>query len=264
MSKTPKWIKGFVSHPITGFFVGIAGIVLAIYFYFAGITKPNLIFLLHPIRTPIVLAGNLSDISVSLRGKPINGNLTAAQFIIWNSGKTPVRHEDILKPIVLLTTSNSPIYKATIRNVSRDVVRFQLITNEMNSGRLSFDWKILEHNDGASIQVLYGGDHKMVFFESDGVVVGQRQVPFEILDVEHQSLKSTVFGVFGFLILALLCAAGTKSCIKELIKAIHNKKNWKLILVNVLMVITCGVITILSCIVALLSFFAKNAPPFDF
>ncbi len=217
--KTSKWLKGFISHPITGFFVGIIGILLAIYFYFDGITRPNLIFLVHPIRTPIVLAGKLSDISVSLRGKPINGDLTAAQFIIWNSGKAPVRHEDILKPIVLLTSSNCPIYKATIRNVSRDVVVFQLITNEMDSGCLSFDWKILEHNDGASIQILYGGDQKMVFSESSGVVVGQRHVPFQVLDVEHASLKSTIIGVLIMLSLALVFAVVTKKsrptpCIK--------------------------------------------------
>jgi hypothetical protein len=61
-TKTSKWIKEFVSHPVTGFVIGITGVILAIYFYFAGITKPNLIFLVHPIRTPIVLAGNISDI----------------------------------------------------------------------------------------------------------------------------------------------------------------------------------------------------------
>jgi hypothetical protein len=59
--------------------------------------------------------------------------------------------------VILSTTSNAPIYEVTVRNVSRDVTGFQIITNDIATGHPGFDWKILEHNDGASIQIIYGG-----------------------------------------------------------------------------------------------------------
>jgi hypothetical protein len=82
-------IVRFLSHPLTGFAVGIIGIVLAIYFYCAGDKKPKLMFLIHPIRTPIVQAGKLSDVSVSLRGKPINGDLRRAFVQSHTRRKSP-------------------------------------------------------------------------------------------------------------------------------------------------------------------------------
>lgn len=262
----PGKTKIFLSHPITGFSVGIVGIALAIYFYWAGIKEPKLIFLIHPVRTPIVQAGRLSELSVSLRGKPINNDLTAAQFVIWNSGKAPVRHDDILKPIVLMTVSNCPIYEATIRNVSRDVVGFQLITNGMASGYLGLDWKILEHNDGASIQILYGGDQKMNFLEAGGVVIGQSHVPFQVLNVETKNLSGTVqiiFFDFILLFFALISTVYIVSGIKNLVKSIQNRKIG-LVLIHTLKICGCGLIAVVLYFVVYGSFFVKNAPPFDF
>ena len=261
--KSKSGLARFLSHPITGFVVGIIGIVLAIYFYYAGRTEPKLILLLHPIRSPIVQTGRLSDLSVSLHGKPINGDLTAAQFILWNSGKAPVRHEDILKPIILMTASNCPIYEATIRNVSRDVVGFQLVTNDMASGRLGFDWKILEHNDGASIQILYGGSQKLAFLENGATVVGQRFIPFQILNVSNTNLKQEVGAtvVLGFL--AWACMSGLKDYFKKFRKALREGKKKNIVDASGGMIFTGG-LTILFCLLIFYIFVGNNAPPFGF
>jgi len=249
-----------MSSPITGFAVGIVGIILAVYFFYAGIAEPNLILLIHPVRTPITLAGKLSEISVSLRGNPINGDLTAAQFILWNSGKAPVRHEDILKSIVLHTPSNCPIYEATVRSVSRDVTRFQIITNDIASGRLSFDWKILEHNDGASIQLLYGGDQKMPFFAS-GTVVGQSHIPFEVLNVNQTTFKSAFTMAVIAAGLSLFCANITRQGTTNLVKACKARK-FKEILDSFFGVLFFGALTVLLVFIAIEAFLTKNAPPF--
>jgi len=254
-------IKGFISSPITGFAIGIIGIILAVYFYYVGISEPKLILLIHPVRTPITLAGKLSEISVLLHGKPINGDLTAVQFILWNSGKAPVRHEDILKPVVLLTFSNCPIYEATIRSISRDITSFQLITNDMSSGRLSFDWRILEHNDGASIQILYGGDQKMPFLESGGVLVGQSHIPFEVLNVNQTTFKSAFMMSLIMTILSLFCANIARQGVVSLIKSC-KAWNLKQIFDNTFGVLFFGALTVLLAFIAIEAFLTKNAPPF--
>jgi hypothetical protein len=261
--KSPFSIVGLLSHPLTGFAVGIIGIILAIYFYFAGDKAPKLMFLIHPIRTPIVQIGRLSNLSVSLRGKPINGDLTAAQFIVWNAGKAPVRHDDILKPLILATTSNCPIYEATIRNISRDVTGFQLITNDIASGRLGFDWKILEHNDGASIQVLYGGDQKLSFKEGGGVVVGQSHIPFQVLNVNSGSMFKQVAAGALFLTLMVVLAVSLKDSIKNVRKAVHEGKlkgifeAWMSIIFFLTLEWIFG-----FCLFSV--FVSNNAPPFNF
>jgi hypothetical protein len=222
-AKPQNPVLRIVCHPVTGFIVGIVGIVLAVYFYFAGVSKPNLTLLLHPIRTPIVRAGGLSELSVSLRGKPIAGNLTAAQFVIWNAGKAPIRHADILRPLVLMTASNCPIYEATIRSVSRPVIAFQLVTNEIASGRLGFDWKILEYNDAASIQVLYGGDQELGFSEV-GVMVGQNSVPFQYLNTKRTSRGATLFAAVGCLTLSGFFLFGLTRQIDVLVRARASRR----------------------------------------
>jgi hypothetical protein len=88
-------VMKFISHPITGFVVGIVGIVLAVYFYYVSEREPKLTLVIHPVRASIVQTGRLSELSVSLHGRPVTGDLTAAQFVIWNAGKAAIRHEDI-------------------------------------------------------------------------------------------------------------------------------------------------------------------------
>lgn len=252
-----------LSHPITGFAVGIIGVILAIYFYYAARTEPKLILLLHPVRSPIVQAGKLSELTVLFNGKPIQGDLTAAQFIIWNSGKAPVRHEDILKPIVLMTASNHPIYEATIRHVSRDVVGFQVATNHLAEGKLGFDWKVMEHNDGASIQILYGGDQKLPFLDNDAAVIGQRRIPFQYLNVDSKSLIQRIGAnvLFGFL------AFGTMAAFRENIKKARKctrEKNKKGFWDAIFWAVICCIGAVMFCLAIFTSFVSNNAPPFDF
>lgn len=255
-------ITKFLSHPLTGFGVGILGIGLAIYFYIAGDKEPKLMFLAHPIRTSIVQAGKLTDVSVLLRGQPINGDLTAAQFIIWNAGKAPIRHEDILKPIFLSTVSNYPIYEVSIRNVSRDVTKFQIITNEIATGRLGLDWKILEQNDGASIQILYGGNQNLKFYD-EGVVVGQDKIPFQVLNLDNRSMtKNVIFaGILCLLIVAM--AKWVIDNVKGLNVAIHARKWGDIIAYSIGIMICSGLLT-LFCTVIFLIFARNNSPPFEF
>jgi len=251
----------FMAHPGTGFSIGIIGILLAVYFYYAGDKEPKLFLLIHPVRTPIVQAGKLSDVSVALRGKPINGDLTAAQFVIWNSGKAPVRHEDILKPIVLMTASNIPIYEATIRSVSRDVVGFQLLTNDLAAGQLGLDWKILERSDGATIQILYGGNEKLSFSEVGGIVVGQSRIPFQVLNAQKTNSVGgwIAIGFFGFLSLA--CIQLTKDAGKDLRKALAER-HWRGCFDASIGVVFFGALILLFSYFVFAMLTGYNAPPF--
>jgi hypothetical protein len=106
------------------------------------------------------------------------GDLTAAQVMIWNRGREPIRHEDILRPIIL-AVSNAPIIE---RSFSREPLAgsdFQLDTN-LSAGQLSMDWKILERGDTPIIQIVYAGKRDLPIL-LDGRIVGQqgpKQLPW--------------------------------------------------------------------------------------
>src|SRR4051812_48789711 len=63
--------------------------------------KRELVYSVNAVRTPIVQTAKESPVTVSYRGTPVEGNVTAVQIAIWNAGREPIRHEDILSPIIL-------------------------------------------------------------------------------------------------------------------------------------------------------------------
>jgi len=80
----------FLSLPLVGSILGIVGVVLAFYFYFAGIHEPRLTYYVHPVRTPLVQVGKVTGLKVLFNGTSLEGNVTAAQIAIWNSGSAPI------------------------------------------------------------------------------------------------------------------------------------------------------------------------------
>ena len=189
----------FFSHPITGF-VGVTASVVAIplafYFYYGAEKNPKLVLQSHPVRTAIVQANRVSDLSVSFRGKSVTNDVSAVQLVIWNAGKSPIRHEDILQSVTIVSGPNCPILEASIRHTTRPITGFNLITNEIAQGRITFDWKILEHNDGASIQILYAGPPQKLF-ENEGAVIGQNTIPFYFAANRNTGLQSLSLSGFG-------------------------------------------------------------------
>ncbi len=160
--------KRIIWHPLFGIAVGA---VIAAYFYYAGIKKPNLTYYVSPTRTAIVQKNNLNNFDVTLNGMQVRGELSSAEIQIWNEGGAPIHHDDILKTVCLKTQNGEPIIQTTLKT-TRDVVGFKLLntTNQLNI--LPMDWKVLERNDGVKLQVIYGGDVN-VQFKLDGVIEGQ-------------------------------------------------------------------------------------------
>jgi hypothetical protein len=105
--------------------------------------------------------------------------VTAVQVAIWNRGKESIQQGDILQPITIYTDPPSPILEASVIRESRDVIGLVLgnsssssATNAyLNSGELPVSWRILEKNDGSSIQLIYLGSDS-VTISVKGVVEG--------------------------------------------------------------------------------------------
>lgn len=173
-----KKVRGFFFHPVFITLAAVASLIsvpLSVYFYFAAKERPELTYYTHPVKATVVRSGQASRITAIFDNKPVQTDITAAQVAIWNQGRKSIRKDQVLKPVVIRTGDGSPILEATIRKESRDVTQLSLGTEEIQKGRLTVLWNILEQNDGGVIQLIYAGNTDVPIIV-DGVIEGQTQI----------------------------------------------------------------------------------------
>jgi len=168
----------FFSNPMVGFVGTVAsviGVVLAIYFYLQGNKKRELTYYVRPVRTIVVKAEETPRLSVTYDGQQIRTDITAAQIAFWNRGHESIRKTNVLQPLIISTAGEVPILEVRISTLSRDVVGVQLDQSELERGRLSVSWDILEENDGGIVQIVFAGKPDLEITAS-AIIEGQREI----------------------------------------------------------------------------------------
>ena len=190
------WLERVVSNPLLVIALAIVtvlsvivAIVVPLEIWAASRGGPDLVYAVNPIYTRVVTAGQSSEISVQYHGTNLGGsNVTAVQVAIWNRGKESIQQGDILQDITIRTDPPSLILEASLRTQSRGVVGFVLGNSSVSlaNGELPVSWRILELNDGASIQLIYLGSDS-VRLSVGGVVRGLGQPKRLEVGVKAQS-----------------------------------------------------------------------------
>lgn len=173
-----KSVIQFFSNPIvgvTGSIASVLGLLLAIYFYVASRDYRELRYFVHPARAVVVQAGQTSRLSITLDGDSVNQDVSAVQVAFWNEGNQSIKRGDVLRPLVIKTSPESPILEAEVRKRNRDVVEITLNRSRMDMGELEVDWNILEHHDGAILQLVYFGDAQ-VPVTATAIIEGQGEI----------------------------------------------------------------------------------------
>ena len=140
-----------------GTILGVIGIILAIYFYQAAKTTPDLVYVVNPAKAVIIRAKSISRLQITLGQETVNRDVTAAQIAIWNNGEESIRGENLLSPFIIETGPRNPIIEASIQKVTREVVGLHLDEAKIDEGQIGVDWTILEQHDGAVLQLIYFG-----------------------------------------------------------------------------------------------------------
>lgn len=175
---TPGWLRRFFSNPAVGILGSIASMIalgLAIYFYIESTQNRELTYFVHPVKSIVVRAGEASELSVTLGGALIKGDVTATQLAFWNAGKEPIRAQHVLRPFVIQTENNTPILEARVRKETREVVELELDQSKMDQGQLGVSWSILEVGDGGVVQLILSGGTE-VGVSASAVIEGQPEV----------------------------------------------------------------------------------------
>jgi hypothetical protein len=152
-----------------GVIVSVASIVFGYLWFKADQRERDLVYMVNPVRTSVATAGQTTQLTVMHGGRELGDvDITAVQIAIWNAGRESIHKEDVLEDVLIYTDPPVPILEATVRTKSRDVTEFAYVDDPtlMSQGILPISWRILEHNDGGSIQIIYQG--------SEGVTVSLR------------------------------------------------------------------------------------------
>lgn len=147
--------------PYVGPLIGLAGVSLALYFHAQSIQERVPTFYVGPQRAVIVDARGPapSDLEVLYRKRPVGSTVIAVTIYVWNDGKLPIRAADILgDPIGVALPAGAEILEGRVLKASRGVCRFVLgQVNEQARNSIPITFDILEHGDGAAIQLIYTG-----------------------------------------------------------------------------------------------------------
>ncbi len=199
-------IISFYSKPLVGILGSIAsiiGLLLAVYFYYSSVQQRELTYYVHPAKAIIARTDQVSRLTFSIDKQPISSNVTAAQIAFWNSGRLPIKPENILSPFIVKLEEDTPIIEAIIRKQNRDVINVKLNKDNVDKGEIRIDWDILEKNDGAILQIIFaGGTDKLI--KAKGVIEGQGEVdelsfsgkirtPIEQYEWQYSGNKTTAY-----------------------------------------------------------------------
>ena len=142
---------------IAAWIAGIFGSIWGVYSHFQNQSSRELLFYANSVNGEIVKAGQATALSVSFGGKPVTTDISVAQVVIWNAGRLSIKSENVFKAATVIFPKDVEILEASLRKVTRDVSEISLNLEKRTEGRMRVDWKILEQDDGALIQIVYTG-----------------------------------------------------------------------------------------------------------
>ncbi len=229
----PNRAKQVLSNPwfgLAGLLIGVVGVALAVSFHISTQMERELVYAVNPVRTAVVTTGQATELTVLHRGGPLGDvDVTAAQIAIWNAGEQSIRQEDILQDIVIFTVPSVPILEASIRERSRDVTGFRLVTTpeSLASGIVLVSWRILEEDDGASVQLIYQGAQEVEVCVR-GVIEGVRDVKEAKLGVKIKTPEEQIRGQqstrLAYIVMAAFFGAAT---ILNIVAAFRRPRRWR-------------------------------------
>lgn len=154
--KKTGWIRNHKSTIWAG--VAIASLVFGILGVWIGCKNRDFVYVVHSPRTIVFQKSVGGDFEVSFKGEPVTFDVMAVSITLWNDGREAIRRNHVVgKPPTIQLTPPVPIYSMKVVSQSRpDIVKFELDGTKAESGTVGIKWDILDQDDGANIQLIYG------------------------------------------------------------------------------------------------------------
>ncbi|MHB8088958.1 MAG: hypothetical protein ACYDH2_12005 [Anaerolineaceae bacterium] len=184
-----------------GFFVGLIGVFLSIYFFRKNIEKREPKILFKTFRE-IEKLSPIDDSNIQVLYKTKNVDRVFTSYLwIWNKGKKAINKSDIPPQSTIFIKLKDKEYNPIILDyrllkTSREEININLKIEGDN--KLSFSFDFLDFNDGAVIEIQHTGSYE-TNIETEGVILG---VPkgFSINNWQT-SISPSIFDTFRKIIL---------------------------------------------------------------
>jgi len=143
-----------------GSIIGIIGIVIGIYLYYSSRIRAKPVYQFQSRKLIGRPKGVLPDEVEIYFNKQLVSNLRLSYIVFWNAGTMSISGSDIvqLDPVRIELEPGSEILKIKISKVSRSVINFDVIKDNIQPhiANISFDY--LDPNDGATLEILHTGE----------------------------------------------------------------------------------------------------------
>jgi hypothetical protein len=189
----------------------IVGASISTFFWSISRKRRELVYSINAVRTRVVASGQTKDLKVLYKDEPLGDvNITAVQISLGNTGNESISTTNILEEVKIKTEPPARILEAYVRNKTRDVIGITLLDSaeSRSKGTIPLSWRILEKNDGFSVQLLYLGK-QTVDVLIDGIIEGKREIKRQSISSGFESPEKhkkelLVFGLISILSLFVL------------------------------------------------------------
>ncbi len=201
---------------VTGWFIGVLGLVTSFYFYYESVKAREPYFLTAESAVPLTeifdtgkqTTKRSNQISVFWRTNEnkmteITGNIYVLRVYFWNNGKESIKQENLLSPMTIFSENPANrLLSANLIKASRPEINAVKISQNGKENSINFQFRILEQKEGFCAQIIYVGhsDHKIKF---RGEIEGVTQVT---TDNRSSILTRTAIGI-GLLIAIFVIGA---------------------------------------------------------
>ena len=203
-----EWIKKNIWN-VLGVFFGVAGLLSAYITYVAAEKNPNFTIINRSAHLKIV-SGEFSQKGplklIHQNGSEIKHNVYVGTLTLWNSGDISLRESSVIKPLSITLPDGAEILDVSvIKSDRQDITGF---TAKQTARGFDYEWKILEPNDGATVQIMYAADAPVIFL-TNGAIEGVgsfnegRKSPF----ISLYAASKVIFGLFTIVAGIFLIAA---------------------------------------------------------
>jgi len=158
--------------------ITLTSVPLSFYLFFAAERSPRLMYAVAPVRSVLAHANEEQGLKVLYRDRAVTkGDVVVVQVAIWNEGRAPIRPEMVLEPIRIRLGPGASLLSSEVAEASRPLSALALVPDpaEPDPSSVGVTWRILEHRDGARIQIVYAGSQEARVVV-EGAVEGQRAI----------------------------------------------------------------------------------------
>ena len=168
------------THTLIGVIVGVVGVVAAFLFYRLSRVRPRLVYQARALE----LIGKMDralpqEVEILYKNESVP-RLMRTHIILWNSGKAPVKRDQIAQdgkvglefPKLRLKFNNeTEVLRVHTLRETREVNKFTAEVNPNHPNEIVFSFAYLDEGDGVTLEILHTG--KQGYPEVQGNIIGQ-------------------------------------------------------------------------------------------